>query len=79
EERALLERHRIDVVVSKNSGGEATFGKIASARALGIEVVMIRRPDLPDVPSAETVEALAAIVDRFGVDHFVRPVEERGV
>ncbi|RUY51322.1 precorrin-6A/cobalt-precorrin-6A reductase, partial [Mesorhizobium sp. M7A.F.Ca.CA.001.05.1.1] len=79
EERALLERHRIDVVVSKNSGGEATFGKIASARALGIEVVMIRRPDLPDVPSAETVEALAAIVDRFGVDHFVRPVDERGV
>lgn len=65
EERALLEKHRIDVVVSKNSGGEATYGKIAAARALGIEVVMIRRPDLPDVPAAETVEALAAMVDHF--------------
>lgn len=74
EERALLEKHRIDVIVSKNSGGEATYGKIAAARALGIEVVMIRRPDLPDVPSAETVEALTVMVD-----HFVRPVDERGV
>ena len=44
--------------MSKNSGGEATYGKIAAARALGIEVVMIRRPALPEVPSAETVDAL---------------------
>ncbi|MFB9978408.1 cobalt-precorrin-6A reductase [Mesorhizobium kowhaii] len=71
EERALLEKHRIDAVVSKNSGGEATYGKIAAARAVGIEVVMVRRPALPDVPSAETVEALAAIVNQFGVDHFL--------
>lgn len=74
EERGLLEKHRIGVVVSKNSGGEATYGKIAAARALGIEVVMVRRPDLPEVPSAETVEALAAMVD-----HFVEPAAERGV
>jgi len=79
DERALLKEYRIDVVVSKNSGGGATYGKIAAARALGIEVVMVRRPALPDVPSAETVEALAAIVDHFGVDHLVRPVDERGV
>jgi precorrin-6A/cobalt-precorrin-6A reductase len=79
EELALLEKNRIDAIVSKNSGGEATYGKIAAARALGIEVIMVRRPALPDVPSAETVEALAAIVDQFGVDHFLRPVDERGV
>ncbi|MFD1982824.1 cobalt-precorrin-6A reductase [Mesorhizobium newzealandense] len=71
EERALLEEHRIEIVVSKNSGGEATYGKIAAARALGIEVVMVRRPALPDVASAETVEALAAIVNQFGADHFL--------
>ena len=64
-ERALLESHGIDAVVSKNSGGEATYGKIAAARALGLEVVMVRRPALPDVASAETVEALAAMVDHF--------------
>ncbi|MET3579457.1 precorrin-6A/cobalt-precorrin-6A reductase [Mesorhizobium robiniae] len=74
DERALLESSGIDVVVSKNSGGEATYGKIAAARALGIEVVMIRRPALPDVPSAETVEALAAMVS-----HFLGPAAERGV
>lgn len=71
EERALLEKHHIEIVVSKNSGGEATYGKIAAARTLGIEVVMVRRPDLPDVPSAETVEALAALIDQLGVDHFL--------
>ena len=74
DERALLESHRIDVVVSKNSGGAATYGKIAAARALGIEVVMVRRPALPDVASAETVDDLAALVD-----HFLEPVAERGV
>jgi len=74
DERALLEKYGIDAIVSKNSGGEATYGKIAAARALGIEVVMIRRPALPDVPSAETVDALAA-----KVDHLFDPVAERGV
>ncbi|MBZ9986039.1 cobalt-precorrin-6A reductase [Mesorhizobium sp. BH1-1-5] len=74
DERALLEKYGIDAVVSKNSGGEATFGKITAARALGIEVVMIRRPTLPGVPSAETVDALAAMVD-----HLFDPVAERGV
>jgi precorrin-6A/cobalt-precorrin-6A reductase len=74
DEQALLRQHHIDIVVSKNSGGEATYGKIAAARALGIDVVMIRRPALPDVASAETVEALAAMVD-----HFLEPAAERGV
>lgn len=74
EERALLVKYGIDAVISKNSGGEATYGKIAAARALGIEVIMVRRPALPDVPSAETVDALAA-----KVGHLFGPVAERGV
>ena len=36
DDRALLEQHRIEIVVAKNSGGDATYGKIAAARALGI-------------------------------------------
>ena len=56
DERAMLEAHRIDVIVGKNSGGASTYGKIAAARALGIEVVLLRRPRLPDAPVAETVE-----------------------
>jgi precorrin-6A/cobalt-precorrin-6A reductase len=43
-ETALLEREKIDVIVSKNSGGPATYGKIEAARQLGIPVVMIARP-----------------------------------
>ncbi len=60
-ERALLAENRIDAVVSKDGGGAASYGKIAAARALGIEVIMIRRPELPQVPSASTVGELAAM------------------
>lgn len=79
DERTLLESRGIEVVVSKNSGGEATYGKIAAARALGVEVIMIRRPALPDVTSAGTIESLAAMVDHFLVGHVLGPAAERGV
>ncbi|TPM44814.1 cobalt-precorrin-6A reductase [Mesorhizobium sp. B2-2-3] len=74
EERTLLQRHGIDIVVSKDSGGAATYGKIAAARALGLDVVMVRRPVLPEIPSAATVDQLADMVD-----HLVEPAAERGV
>lgn len=60
-ERALLTENRIDALVSKDSGGAASYGKIAAARALGIEVIVIRRPELPQVPSASTVGELVAM------------------
>jgi precorrin-6A/cobalt-precorrin-6A reductase len=62
-ERALLSAHRIDVIVAKNSGGEATYGKIAAARALARPVVMLRRPVLPAVPAVETVDEVVAWLD----------------
>ena len=43
-ETTLLEREKIDVLVSKNSGGAATYAKIEATRELGIPVVMIARP-----------------------------------
>ena len=46
EERLLKER-RVEIVVSKNSGGAATYGKIEAARLLRLPVVMIERPDKP--------------------------------
>jgi len=63
DERALLEQHRIEVVVAKNSGGPATYGKIAAARALGLPVIMLRRPSLPAVEAVETVEDAVAWLD----------------
>jgi len=46
-ERALLQDYRIGAIVSKNSGGDATYAKIIAARELGIPVVMVRRPPMP--------------------------------
>jgi len=60
---ALLEEHHIEIVVAKNSGGTATYGKIAAARALGLPVVMLRRPVLPQVPAVETVEDAVVWLD----------------
>ncbi|MEA1834138.1 cobalt-precorrin-6A reductase [Methylobacterium durans] len=56
-EAEFLRGSGIDVLVSKNSGGDATYGKIAAARDLGIPVVMVRRPDKPDVPAVADADA----------------------
>ena len=47
DEEALMHRHRIDLLISKESGGEATYGKIAAARTLNLPVIMISRPATP--------------------------------
>ena len=49
-ERALLIAHRIEILVSKNAGGDATSAKLTAARALGLPVVMVARPAPPDPP-----------------------------
>jgi precorrin-6A/cobalt-precorrin-6A reductase len=46
-ELELLRSRRIDVLVTKNSGGEMTAAKLTAARELGIPVVLIERPPLP--------------------------------
>ncbi len=43
-EEKLLREESIDVIVSKNSGGEAAFAKLEAARHLGVSVIMVARP-----------------------------------
>jgi precorrin-6A/cobalt-precorrin-6A reductase len=56
DERALIAAHGIDIIIAKNSGGTATYGKIAAARALGIAVIMLRRPPASDEPAVHSVD-----------------------
>jgi precorrin-6A/cobalt-precorrin-6A reductase len=65
DETALLETHAIEVIVTKNSGGEATAAKLAAARALQLPVIMVERPELPDAPSVETVAEALAWLERI--------------
>lgn len=57
EERHLIARHAIDVLVCKASGGAATEAKITAAREFSLPVVMMRRPPPEAGESVETVEA----------------------
>jgi precorrin-6A/cobalt-precorrin-6A reductase len=66
-ERALLTGHGIDGLVTKNSGGEMTRPKLDAAAALGIPVVMVQRPALPEgVATVSTVEDAVTWVRSLG-------------
>jgi precorrin-6A/cobalt-precorrin-6A reductase len=79
DDHALLVAHGIEIVVAKNSGGDATYGKIAATRALGAAVIMLRRPALPDVAAVATVEEALAWIDLAWIDHAGVPCAERDV
>jgi precorrin-6A/cobalt-precorrin-6A reductase len=56
EERHLLQRHAVDVLVCKASGGAATEAKLIAARDLSLPVIMVRRPPVERGLSVDTVE-----------------------
>jgi len=60
DEIGLMRRHAIDVLVTKDSGGEMTAAKLIAARRLGLPVVMVDRPPAPGVPTVAAVEDAVA-------------------
>jgi precorrin-6A/cobalt-precorrin-6A reductase len=64
DERALLETHKIELIVTKNSGGTGAEAKLDAARALSLPVIMVERPELPHAPSVETVADAIAWLER---------------
>ena len=59
-EEALMRKEEIEVLVTKNSGGGATAGKLEAARRLGLPVILVRRPEA-DQHLLGVEEAMAAI------------------
>ena len=59
-DRTLMERHRIELVVAKNAGGTGAAAKLAAARDLGLPVLLVDRPMLPDRAEVSDVAAVFA-------------------
>jgi precorrin-6A/cobalt-precorrin-6A reductase len=56
----LMRTRHIELLVARNSGGAGARAKIDAARELGLPIIMIARPDLPERPRADSVEEVLA-------------------
>jgi precorrin-6A/cobalt-precorrin-6A reductase len=63
QEIALMRAENVDVLVTKNSGGAATEAKIAAARTLGIDVIIIERPAPEAVPTFDSIDGILAWIE----------------
>ena len=60
DDRALMRERDIAWLVARNAGGDGARAKIDAARELGLPVIMIARPELPERPRVERVEDVLA-------------------
>ena len=56
QERQLLRDYQIQAIVSKNSGGGATYAKVIAARELGLPIIMVQRPASPDGEKVTSID-----------------------
>ena len=59
DEKDLLVENEVDLIISKNSGGEVTRAKLDAARELGIRVLMLQRPLQQPLLQAQTESSIA--------------------
>lgn len=66
-EKALFEQYKVDVLVSKNSGGDSTRAKLDVARERGVDVFMLSRPQEPEAikPYSELTACRDAVLQWF--------------
>jgi precorrin-6A/cobalt-precorrin-6A reductase len=65
-ERQILQDYQIQAIVSKNSGGDATYAKIIAARELNIPVIMVQRPIVPECNRVDDIsQAIAWLHERL--------------
>jgi precorrin-6A/cobalt-precorrin-6A reductase len=67
DEIDLMRDHRIDVLVSKNSGGGATAAKLQAARQCGVKIIMVQRPARPDAPHLDSIDQILAWLARHQI------------
>jgi precorrin-6A/cobalt-precorrin-6A reductase len=65
DELQMLRDESISLIVSKNSGGTATYSKIEAARSLRIPVVMIDRPRKHNIPTVARPEDVLLKLEKF--------------
>lgn len=63
-ELALIDAHRLDVLITKDSGGALTAAKLTAARERGLPVIVIRRPGRPELPEVSTAADAARWLSR---------------
>jgi precorrin-6A/cobalt-precorrin-6A reductase len=62
-EIALMREERIDLMVTKNSGGATTEAKLDAARVLGITVIMVERLSAAGILAMESLDAVMSWID----------------
>jgi len=72
-ELALIDAHALDVLVTKDSGGEMTHAKLDAARERGLPVIVVARPSRPDGQTVQTVEEALAWLGEHAHDGSTGP------
>lgn len=62
EEMRLMQAEKIDVLVTKNSGGAETYAKIEAARRLATPVILMRPPASTKAPVFYDLDAICAFI-----------------